>query len=188
MLLENKTAFLRTLVQIKNSSIFLGVESLKSTQGLLLQTIARFLSKRLFIKTPKGERLGLIHSNTTSLVFNTLGVSSGVRSSLHVNEISDKKLDLLFAIQPFELNSKKWVSIAKSTPVFTFATHNSNHIFPDCLIPLKTLYEKDGFLVNIEGKIRKFYKSISAPKSVFTIESFFFGLLYANSLELTKLE
>jgi len=106
-LVENKTSSTKELVTSKGSSIFLGVESLKAKNGAILQNIARFFAKKLFLKTKTTERLGYIHSNTTSLLFNTLGVSPSVRSKLYVDSIKDKEYNVLFAIQPYNLTEKK---------------------------------------------------------------------------------
>jgi hypothetical protein len=65
------------------------------------------LCLKLFLKTKTGERLSILHANTTSLVFNTLGVNASVRDSFYVPETRDKKLDLLFAVQPFNFQNKK---------------------------------------------------------------------------------
>jgi len=61
-------------------------------------------------------------------------------------------------------------------------THRTINLNPDRFIPLKTFYEKDGFLVNIEGRLRKFYKSVTAPERVVSLETFFITLLRAHSL------
>jgi len=106
-LVENKTPSTKALVNTKGSSIFVGVESLKGRNGAILQNIARFFGKKLFLKTKTSERLGYLHSNTTSLIFSTLGVSPSVRSSLYVDTIKDKKFNVLFAIQPYNLTEKK---------------------------------------------------------------------------------
>jgi len=47
---------------------------------------------------------------------------------------------------------------------------------------LKTPYEKDGYLMNIEGRIRKFYTSVTAPKGILSLETFFTSLLRAKTL------
>jgi len=39
-------------------------------------------------------------------------------------------------------------------------------------VPIKNFYEKDGFLFNIEGRIRKFYKAVTAPTEVRSFENF----------------
>jgi hypothetical protein len=106
-LISNKTNITKLLVNTKMPSVFLGVEILKGKNGFILQNLSRFLAKRLFLKTKNEERLGYVHANTTSLIFNSLGISSGVRSPINVTEIEDKKINLLFAIQPFTLKVKK---------------------------------------------------------------------------------
>jgi NADH dehydrogenase/NADH:ubiquinone oxidoreductase subunit G len=50
------------------------------------------------------------------------------------------------------------------------------------MLPIKTFYEKDGFLVNIEGRIRKFYKTVTSPEKINSLESFFVTLLRAQNL------
>jgi len=179
-LIENKTNITKLLVNTKMPSVFLGVEILKGKNGFILQNLSRFLAKRLFLKTKNEERLGYVHANTTSLIFNSLGISSGVRSPINVTEIEDKKINLLFAIQPFTLKVKKWISAANYTHIFAFATHKPTNLNYDRLLPMKSLYEKDGYLVNIEGRIRKFYKSLTSPEKILSLESFFTTLLRAH--------
>jgi len=106
-IVTNKVNLTKDLVNTKGVSVFLGNEILKGKNGAILQNISRFLAKKLFLKTKNGDRLSVLHANTTSLVFNTLGVSSTVRDSSYVFETQDKKLDLLFAIQPFNFQKKK---------------------------------------------------------------------------------
>jgi len=42
--------------------------------------------------------------------------------------------------------------------------------------------KKMGFLVNIEGRIRKFYKAVTSPEKVNSLENFFITLLRAQTL------
>jgi NADH-quinone oxidoreductase subunit G len=106
-LIENKNNNFQKYYSLENSSIFLGVESLKNKNALVLQNITRFLGKKLYSKTRKGERLGLLHANTTSLAFANLGIDAGVRSVLHLTDVQDKKFNNLFVVQPFEVSAKK---------------------------------------------------------------------------------
>jgi NADH-quinone oxidoreductase subunit G len=105
-LIENKIGSAKNFYKAENSSIIFGVESLKGKNGLILQNIIRFLGKKLYVKTAKGERLGVLHSNITSLNFANLGLTLGVRSSLH-NSSEDQELNNLFVVQPYKLSSKK---------------------------------------------------------------------------------
>jgi hypothetical protein len=95
-ILSNKTNATKELVLTKGSSIFLGSEILKSKNGAILQNLARLLAKRLFLKTSEGDRLGILQGNPTNLIFNHLGIKPSVRSNLYVEEIQDKKIDLLY--------------------------------------------------------------------------------------------
>jgi hypothetical protein len=105
--LSNKTNATKELVLTKGSSIFLGSEILKSKNGAILQNLARLLAKRLFLKTSEGDRLGILQGNPTNLIFNHLGIKPSVRSNLYVEEIQDKKIDLLYTVQPHTLTAKK---------------------------------------------------------------------------------
>jgi predicted molibdopterin-dependent oxidoreductase YjgC len=69
------------------------------------------------------------------------------------------------------------VSLNAQTEVFAFSTHRPNNFRADRIIPIKSFYEKDGYLVNTEGRIRKFYRSVTAPERTTSLESFFATLL-----------
>jgi len=179
-ILSNKTVATKELVLTKGSSIFLGSEILKSKNGAIIQNLARFLAKRLFLKTSVGDRFGIIQGNPTNLIFNHLGVNPSVRSNLYVEEIRDKKIDLLYTVQPHTLTSKKWLSTLVYTNVTSFVTHKPASFVSNTLIPIQTFYEKDGYLLNLEGRVRKFYKAVTPPKGVLSLETFFITLLRAQ--------
>ncbi len=48
------------------------------------------------------------------------------------------------------------------------------------IIPIKTSYEKDGFLMTTEGRLRKYYKAVTAPSKLTSLDSFFLTLLRAE--------
>lgn len=179
-ILINRSVATKDLVLTKGTSIFLGAEILKSKNGAILQNIVRLLAKRLFLKTAQGDRLGILQGNSTQLIFNHLGVAPSVRSNLYVEQIEDKKIDLLYTVQPHTLTQKKWFSNLVYTNVISFVTHKPTNFKSDTLIPVQTFYEKDGYLMNLEGRVRKFYKSVTPPKGVLSLESFFATLLRAQ--------
>ena len=179
-ILSNKTNATKELVLTKGSSIFLGSEILKSKNGAILQNLARLLAKRLFLKTSEGDRLGILQGNPTNLIFNHLGIKPSVRSNLYVEEIQDKKIDLLYTVQPHTLTAKKWLSTLVYTNVTSFVTHKPATFPSHTLIPMQTFYEKDGYLLNLEGRVRKFYKGVTAPKGILSLETFFVTLLRAQ--------
>lgn len=182
LVLENKLNLVKEFVNTKKSSIFFGAEYLKSKNGVILQSLIRFLGKNFFVKNNNEERLGCIHANISSLSFATLGITAGVRANLNNDLQRDKKINTLFVIQPNNFFSKKFISNSVSTHIFTFATHKPTNLISNRLIPLKSFYEKEGFLYNIEGRLRKFYKVVKAPKDARSLESIFLLLLRKEAL------
>lgn len=179
---ENKDVNFSKYYLLNQTAIILGVESLKARGAFFIQNLVRFLGKKFFVKTKNGTRLSLLHANTTSLAFANLGIDAGVRSILHSNDSSDKKINTLFIVQPHLLSSQKWLSTSIYTHVIGLSTHKSSNILCDRLLPIKTFYEKDGYLFNIEGRLRKFYKAVTAPLSARSIDSFFMALCRTTTL------
>jgi len=106
-LVENKIPSAKGYYNEENSSIILGAESLRGKNSMIIQNIVRFLGKKLYVKTLKGERLGILHSNITSLNFANLGLNIGSRSELHHYNINDLKINNLFVLQPHKISFKK---------------------------------------------------------------------------------
>ena len=75
-LLNNKNNIVKEIININKTSIFFGVEYLKSINGNILQNIFRSLAKIFLTQNRNEERLGGIHTNITSLSFANLGISS----------------------------------------------------------------------------------------------------------------
>lgn len=180
--IENKDVNFSKYYLLNQTAIVLGVESLKVRGAFFIQNLIRFLGKKFFVKTKNGTRLSLLHANTTSLAFANLGIDAGVRSVLYSNDSSDKKINTLFVVQPNVLSSQKWLSTSIYTHVIGLSTHKASNILCDRLLPIKTFYEKDGYLFNIEGRLRKFYKAVTAPVNARSIDNFFITLCRTASL------
>jgi hypothetical protein len=99
---ENADCYLES-----NPSIFYGYESLKTKNGQFLERLVRFLGKKLITKTKQGERLGVIHSNISSLNYSHLGLNTGVRSSQYIDAIQDKEIATLFLVQVDDFKNEK---------------------------------------------------------------------------------
>jgi NADH-quinone oxidoreductase chain G len=179
--IENKSQATLSLVTTKNSTVYLGGESLKSINGSVLQNISRLLGQKLFLKTKVGERLGVLNSSTSGLMMNHLGIAPGVRSVFNSEEIQNKEIDLLFAVQPYKLNTKKWIS--KNTKLISFATHKTPNLVAERVIPLKTPYEKNGYFVALDSRIRKSYKAVTAPLGTTSVDVFFASLMRLQAEE-----
>ena len=174
---ENKIKSIVNCYSGLNPSIFYGFESTRIKHGLFLQNIIRFIGKKLFTKTLRGERLGVVHSNISTLNTAHLGKTSGVRSPFHVDSIKDKEIATLFLVQVDDFKSEKWLSTQEYTHVVGLATNNTPTIQSDHLIPISSLYEKDGFLFNIEGRLRKLNKVVSSKANTRSLESFLTAVL-----------
>lgn len=170
-IIENKENVSTKFANLDNTSIILGVENLKNSGAFLIQNLVRFLGKKFYVKTKKGDRLGFLHTNVASLAFANLGVNAGARSKLYLSNERDKKFNNLFLIQPYKISTQKWLSTSVYTHIIGFSTHKSINILCDHLLPIKSFYEKDGFLYNVEGRLRKFYKAVTAPTGTRSLES-----------------
>lgn len=170
---ENRIKVIHNCYLSKNLSIFYGFENTRIKNGFLIQNIIRFLGKKFFTKTKQGERLGIVHSNISTLNFAHLGISAGVRSPLYSNFEEDKEIATLFAVQMHNFSSKKWASSKEYTHTVGLVTNKTPITFPyDNVVPIQSLYEKDGFSFNIEGRLRKFNKAVTAPKTARSLEVF----------------
>ncbi len=52
------------------------------------------------------------------------------------------------------------------------------------ILPLKSLYEKDGFIYNIENRLRKFYRAVTSPKNARSLDT----ILYTVAQHLPETE
>ena len=186
---ENRIKTVSNCYISKNTSIFYGFESIRIKNGFLLQNILHFLGKKFYSKTKQGERLGVVHSNVSTLNIAQLGICSGVRSPLHSDCQEDKRIATLFAVQMHDFKTKKWLSLVENTHTVSLITNklslNKNFSF-DTTIPIQSLYEKNGFLYNIEGRLRKLNKAITSVKTR-SLESFFAALSILTTSKQTAL-
>jgi NADH-quinone oxidoreductase subunit G len=106
-LVENRINSVKTFYFSENPAIILGAESLKGKNGDIIQNLVRFLGKKFYTKTLKGDRLGILQANITSLNFANLGLDIGVRSALHHKNLEDRKINNLFVVQPYKISPKK---------------------------------------------------------------------------------
>lgn len=175
-LTENRNSYLKKNIKIENISLFFGIESMKMKGSFLVQNLIYFLAQKFYVKNKKEERLSFVHANISTLSFAHLGIVAGVRSPLYVQEKKDKNIGTLFSVQLSEFNKKKWISSENYTHVFSFSTHKDIKKKADVYIPLKSFYEKSGFIFNLEGRLRRFSKSLTSPKEAISLELFFASL------------
>ncbi len=170
-LIENRISSAKQMYTVQNAAVFIGAESLKGKNGLILQNLIRFFGKKFFAKTKSADLLATIHANITTINMAELGLDIGVRSDLHVEMIKDRQVETLFAIQPQNFNEKKWISTLGYTNTTLFATHKPAKTVFDQYLPIKSLYEKNGSTFNTEGRLRRFYKVVDAPVGLQPVEN-----------------
>jgi len=173
---EGRKTSLNSFYLIQGSSILVGYDNFKLNAGLMIQNMSRFLGKKFFAKTKQGERLGILHSNVTTLNMAMLGLNVGVRSPFNSILIEDKNIAVLLALSSDGLNANQWLSTSRYTTVIGLSTHKDSNLKADYMVPVRSLYEKEGLLYNIEGRLRKFYKVVTGLKTARTIEAFFLAL------------
>lgn len=177
-LLENRVTVVKALYALGGTGLMSGFDTLRMREGFYVQNMLRFLAKKYLTKTHKGERFGLIHSNVTSLIFANLGLNTTPKSPLNSVLHRDKGVDTLFTVQLGNLKTTRWLSSAVYTHVVALATHSGEAVLPyDRLIPLKSLYEKSGYLFSLEGRLRKFQKVVTTLGHGRTLESYLFSLV-----------
>jgi len=172
---ENRLPVAKSLYNLASSSVFVGFDNTKTRGAPVLQNIVRFVSRKLYAKTKSGERLGFLHSNVGSMNMAALGFDAAVRSPLHVEELKDKNIATIFALQTTKL-SKKWLSLKQYTNVVALSTHKGLSYSYDHLVPIKNFYEKEGHLFNIEGRLRRYQRAVTSPKESRSVEMFLASL------------
>ncbi len=169
-LIENRVYSARRFYTVEKSALFSGVDSFKGKNKYVLQNVVRFIGKKFFVKNKTADLLGFIHSNITSMNMAVLGLDIGVRSDLHIIEKTNRRFETVFAIQPQKFITKKWISTRGYAHTIALTTHKISKVNFDTTLPIKTPYEKTGYTYNTEGRIRRFYKVVDAPKDVKALE------------------
>lgn len=173
---EGRKASLNSCYLISGSSVIVGFDNFKLEAGGMIQNMARFVGKKFFAKTKQGERLGVLHSNVTTLNMAMLGINVGVKSPLNSTLIEDNKYGVIMAVSPESFNTNQWLSTSRYTTLIGLSTHKDTSLKADFLAPVKSVYEKEGLVYNVEGRLRKFYKVVTGLKTARTVESFLLAL------------
>jgi NADH-quinone oxidoreductase subunit G len=175
-LVENRSTFVSVLYNTFGSSVLAGYEAFKTASGSAAHKLVRFLAKKLLTQNRAAYRLGVLHQHVGSLAACELGLLPGVRSSVHSELVLDKKFSTIFAFQLSEFNRDKWSSSSIYSHVVACSTHKQLSFYYDRLVPLKSNYEKDGFLISAEGRLRRHNKVVDAPSGARALETFLAAL------------
>jgi len=166
--IENRLQYIKNYVKQSNSvGILLSVNSLRGHSSNFLQQLVRQLGKYFFVKTGKNDRLGYIHSSVGSMAFSHLGLNS--------KKVNNKDLTLFSVGAGNVTNKPVFNNSATFNQVVAFDTHYERTVATGDrtnLLPITSLYERDGHLLSIEGRLRKHVKVVTAPTSVYNLETY----------------
>ena len=162
-IIEGRHFFCKHIRNAKNPIIILGTEIFKRRDIKNLLNLTRLL---LYYNFLSYNNYNILHNNVGQINSYELGLCSGTRSILNINDLKDKNFELVFLS---ELNNLKknyllnYNNSKKNTKIFYQNSHmpELNKAF-DFLIPSTGIYEKTSFLFNTEGVLQKSIKAISS--------------------------
>jgi NADH dehydrogenase/NADH:ubiquinone oxidoreductase subunit G len=148
--------------------------------------LTRFLSKKSFLNLKTGILLNTSHQNLSQVHLCDLGLGLNSTNFLYKNLI--KKNLAFWTLKRANVlieNNVESVQFLKTNTLFSLNTHNSISVANTDLftIPINTLYERDGLVINSEGRVQKIFKSITPLSHSRNSEDFFKSLI---KLESTK--
>ena len=166
--LENRLQYVKNYAKNSNSvNILLGVDSLRGHSSAFLQQIVRHVGKYFFVKTGKNDRLGYIHSSVGSMAFAHVGLNSKKNST---------KAITLFSVGSGNVTNKSTFNDCETYDrVVAFDTHYERTEKAGdrtSILPITSLYERNGHLLSAEGRLRKHVKVVTAPTCVYNLETY----------------
>jgi NADH dehydrogenase (ubiquinone) Fe-S protein 1 len=182
---EGKHSFCKNIRNANKPLVICGTDLWERCDNKVLQNLTRFLSKKSFLNLKTGIFLNTSHQNVSQIQLCELGLGLNSTNFLYKNLIQK---NLAFASQSNNnfliANNVDFVKFPKTTTLFSLNTHNTvNGMNSEFKMPVNTLYEREGLLINSEGRIQKNFKSITPLSNGRNSEDFFKSLI---KLEGTK--
>jgi len=183
---EGKSYFCKSIRKAKNPLVICGTDLWTRCDNKVLQNLTRFLSKKSFLNLKTGILLKTSHQNLSQVHLCDLGLGLNSTNFLYKNLI--KKNLAFWTLKRANVlieNNVESVQFLKTNTLFSLNTHNSISVANTDLftIPINTLYERDGLVINSEGRVQKIFKSITPLSHSRNSEDFFKSLI---KLESTK--
>ena len=187
-IVEGRHFICKEMRRALNPIILIGSEFLEKNNSNQIFDIIQYLVKKSFLNIYNVDNYNLIVDNTTKQIINELGIYNSTFNKLYdIKWLSShnfkKNYRFLFNINN-DINQNNNVSNNTQCNIHLHSHYVNNF---DLLIPIKSLYEKQGFLINIEGRVQKFKKVISSYGFSSNCEDFFkiLTLFYNNNKDLT---
>ena len=179
--IENRNFFIKeNLFQKKPVVFFLGIETLRSNHGYFIQQFVSGFAKRFFYKNRGVNRRNYIHASIGSLAFADLGIKTkNSRTKFEINNSVD-----FFSVQQPKLSNyfERFLGKNIKTQIILDSHSNQNNFNIvdskfnvntsfNYYLPLNTLYEREGFIKSIDGRVRKHLKTITTVGDIRGLES-----------------
>lgn len=187
---EGTHTFCKHLRKAKTPLIIIGSEFGFRKDSKALQNLIRFISKKNYLNLKNFVGLNINHTSVSLMHLCDLGLNLYSNSSLYFLNLN-KNLNIrnsnIFAnnleTDLVNLNTK---IINNSNNLFSLNTHLTRSFKNSAIkeifnLPLTSLYERDGLLINSEGRVQKLFKTTTAPNIARNVEDLLGAMVYAQN-------
>jgi NADH dehydrogenase/NADH:ubiquinone oxidoreductase subunit G len=176
---EGRHNFCKNIRQTKNPLVICGTDVWARYDNKILQNLIRFLSKKSFLNLKTGIFLNTSHQNVSQVHLCDLGLGLNSTNFLYKNLIAK---NLAFAMQKTKnfliANNVDFVKFPDTAALFSLNTHNTINVMnSEFKMPVNSLYEREGLLINSEGHVQKNFKSLTPLSNGRNSEDFFKSLI-----------
>jgi len=187
---EGTHIFCKILRKAKNPLIIIGSELGFRKDSKALQNLIRYISKKNFLNLRSFVGLNVIHASTSLTHLCDLGMNLYSNSTLHflnlTKNLNLKNSSIFINNLETDLSKSNLKILNNSNSLFSLNTHLTrsfkNTVLKEVLnMPLTSLYERDGLLINSEGRVQKLYKATTAPNIARNSEDILGAMIYAQN-------
>lgn len=168
---EGSHYFCKIIRKAKKPLIILGSEVGFRKDSKALQGLIRFIAKKNFLNLRNFIGLNVNHYAVSLMHFCDLGLNLNANSSLYslnlFKNLNFKNINIFANNIETDLAKFNVKLLNNSNKLFNLHTHTTralkNSTVDEILnLPLTSLYERDGLLINSEGRVQKSYKATTA--------------------------
>lgn len=160
----------------KNVIFFLGNNFLYKEKSKMLYRTIHFFIKKSFLNIKNFESYNFVLNNNTKMNIAELGLVQAnnliFQEKNYYNSKTEEKAHFIFQDTLAFQNLKK----KNKQKIYFFYPHFIKNA--DFLIPTKTLYEKEGFMFNLQGRVRFFPETVTHVGMSAGIDTFFSNLYF----------
>ncbi len=165
-LLDGTSKFSAKLKKAKNPLIIVGAKSaLSRVDGGCILGLIEKIVKQFKIITPEWNGFNILHQKTghiAALDMHVYPTDKGMHTAKIKTALSKNELDVLFIYGDSDAALRD-LKGAKFT-VYIGTHHDAGAELADLILPSSTYTEKDGWWVNIEGRVQAGQKAVNPPK------------------------